>query len=103
MKENQMNLEQMCAMINEMHKELETLKNALLEQAMVAEEKWDFPEDRYTVLAIWLLYDPKARKLFPIKGKKSWTELAERLSKYVGWTVDWHSLRKNYTRKDLKR
>jgi len=38
MKENQMNLEQMCAMINEMHKELETLKNALLEKALVAED-----------------------------------------------------------------
>ena len=34
MKENQMNLEQMCAMINEMHKELETLKQELHEERL---------------------------------------------------------------------
>ena len=103
MKEQKMSIEQVRAMIEKMHASLEDLEKALNEGVLDGDEKWMFPEGNYTVLAIWLLYDPKARKLFPIKGKKSWAELAERLSKYVGWTVDWHSLRKNYTRKDLKR
>ena len=67
------------------------------------ERRWKFPNDDYTVLAIWLLYDPIAHDLFPVDKKKSWAELAQRLSKYVGWVVDSHILRENYTRKSLKK
>ena len=103
MNEKQMSLDQMCARIKRMHTELEELEKALNEGVLEAEEKWEFPEGNYTVLAIWLLYDPRAHEVFPINGRKSWVELAERLTKYVGWVVDWHTLRKNYTRKDLKK
>ena len=103
MKEQKMSIEQVRAMIEKMHASLEELEKALNVGVLEAEEKWEFPDGNYTVLAIWLLYDPHARRLFPVNEKKSWAELAERLTKYVGWVVDWHTLRKNYTRKDLKK
>ena len=103
MKEQKMSIEQVRAMIEKMHASLEELENALNEGVMNEGEKWEFPEGNYTVLAIWLLYDPRAHEVFPVNGRKSWVELAERLTKYVGWMVDWHTLRKNYTRKDLKK
>ena len=103
MKEQKMSIEQVRAMIEKMHASLEELEKALNEGVLEGDEKWMFPEGNYTVLAIWLLYDPKAHVVFPVNGRKSWVELAERLTKYVGWMVDWHTLRKNYTRKDLKK
>ena len=103
MKEQKRIIEQVRAMIEKMHASLEDLEKALEEGVMDEGEKWEFPEDNYTVLAIWLLYDPRARRLFAVNERKSWVELAERLTKYVGWMVDWHTLRKNYTRKDLKK
>ena len=102
MNEKQMSLEQMRAMLKRMRAELEEVDKALNEGVLETEEKWDFPEDNYTVLAIWLLYDPKARRLFAVNERKSWVELAERLTKYVGWTVDEHVLRQNFTRKYLR-
>ena len=60
MNEKQMSFEGMCARIKSMHTELEELENALNEGVLDGDEKWMFPEDNYTVLAIWLLYDPKA-------------------------------------------
>ena len=102
MNEKQMSLEQMCARIKRMHTELEELEKALNEGVMDEGEKWEFPEDNYTVLAIWLLYDPRARRMFAVNERKSWVELAERLTKYVGWMVDGENLRKNYTRKSLQ-
>ena len=62
------------------------------------ERRWTFPKDTYTVLAIWLLYDPIAHELFPVNKKKSWAELANRLTKYIGWVVDSEILRQNYNR-----
>lgn len=69
-------------------------------QPVDAERRWTFPENNYTVLAIWLFYDPLAHELFPISTKKSWAELALKLTKYVGWVVDEHALRQNYNRKN---
>ena len=103
MNEKQMSLEQMCAMIKGMRTELEELEKALNEGVLEAEEKWEFPEGNYTVLAILLLYDPRARRLFAVNERKSWVELAERLTKYVEWTVDWDCLRRNYTRKSFRK
>ena len=102
MNENQMSFEGMYARIKRMHTELEELEKALKEGVMDEGEKWEFPEDNYTVLAIWMLYDPKAQRLFAVNERKSWAELAERLTKYVGWMVDGENLRKNYTRKSLQ-
>ena len=82
-----MSFEGMCARIKSMHTELEELEKALKEGVLDEGEKWTFPEDNYTVLAIWLLYDPRARRLFAVNERKSWVELAERLTKYVGWMV----------------
>lgn len=101
MKEKQMSDEQMSAKIKEMHASLDELENALIGREW-DEERWTFPENKYTVLAVWLLYDPKAHRLFSVNKKKSWAELAERLTKYVGWIVDEHILRQNYTRKYLQ-
>ena len=95
MNEKQMSLEQMYARIKRMHTELEELEKAMYEGVSEAEEKWEFPEGNYTVLAIWLLYDPRARRLFAVNERKSWVELAERLTKYVEWTVDWDCSRKS--------
>ena len=103
MNENQMSLEQMCAMLKGMRTELEELEKALNEGVLEGDEKWMFPEGNYTVLAIWLLYDPRAWRLFAVNERKSWVELAERLTKYVEWTVDWDCLRRNYTRKSLRK
>ena len=103
MKEQKMSIEQVRAMIKGMHADLEELENALNEGVSEEGEKWAFPEGNYTVLAIWLLYDPKAQRLFAVNERKSWTELADRLTKYVGWAVEWHSLRRNYTRKNIKK
>lgn len=102
MNEKQMSFEGMCARIKSMHTELEELEKALKEGVLDEGEQWTFPEDNYTVLAIWLLYDPKAWRLFAVNERKSWVELAERLTKYVGWMVDGENLRKNYTRKSLQ-
>lgn len=103
MNEKQMSLEQMCAMIKGMRTELEELEKALNEGVLEGDEKWMFPEGNYTVLAIWLLYDPRARRLFAVNERRSWVELAERLTKYVEWTVDWDCLRRNYTRKSFRK
>lgn len=102
MNEKQMSFDGMCARIKSMHTELEELEKALKEGVLDEGEQWTFPEDNYTVLAIWLLYDPKAWRLFAVNERKSWVELAERLTKYVGWMVDGENLRKNYTRKSLQ-
>ncbi len=93
---------QSLAQIAAIHQQLDELETCIREQQLT-ERRWTFPKDNYTVLAIWLLYDPVAHELFPVSTRKSWAELAHRLSDYVGWVVDWHSLRKNYTRKDLKK
>lgn len=93
---------QSLAQIAAIHQQLDELETCIREQQLT-ERRWTFPKDNYTVLAIWLLYDPVAHELFPVSARKSWAELAHRLSDYVGWVVDWHSLRKNYTRKDLKK
>lgn len=103
MKEQKMSIEQVRAKINKMRTEWEELEKAFDEGVLNEGEKWTFPEDNYTVLAIWLLYDPKAQRLFAVNERKSWTELADRLTKYVGWAVEWHSLRRNYTRKNIKK
>ena len=103
MNEKQMSFEGMCARIKRMHAALEELEKALKEGVMDEGEKWEFPKDNYTVLAIWMLYDPKAQRLFAVNERKSWTELAERLTKYVGWMVDWDCLRRNYTRKSFRK
>ena len=95
MNEKQMSLEQMCAMIEKMHANLEELEKALNEGVLEGDEKWMFPEGNYTVVAIWLLYDPRARRMFAVNERKSWVELAERLTKYVEWTVDWDCLRRS--------
>jgi len=103
MNEKQMSLEQMRAMIEKMHASLEELEKAMYEGVLEEGEKWMFPEGNYTVLAIWLLYDPNAQRLFAVNERKSWVELAERLTKYVEWTVDWDCLRRNYTRKSFRK
>ena len=99
----QMSHEKVRRMFNEGRKQLDELEKMVMEGVALQEARWDFPEGNYSVLATWLLYDPTAHELFPVAEKKSWTELGNRLSEYVGWTVDWHTLRKNYTRKDLKK
>ena len=103
MKEQKMSIEQVRAKIKKMRTEWKELEKAFDEGVLNEGEKWTFPEDNYTVLAIWLLYDPKAQRLFAVNERKSWTELADRLTKYVGWAVEWHSLRRNYTRKNIKK
>ena len=103
MNEKQMSLEQVRAMIKGMRTELEELGKALNEGVLEGDEKWMFPEGNYMVLVIWLLYDPRAWRLFAVNERKSWVELAERLTKYVEWTVDWDCLRRNYTRKSLRK
>ena len=103
MKEQKMSIEQVRAMIEKMHASLEDLEKALNEGVLEGDEKWTFPEGNYTVLAIWLLYDPRARRLFAVNERKSWVELAERLTKYVEWTVYWDCLRRNYTRKSFRK
>ena len=103
MKEQKMSIEQVRAMIEKMHASLEDLEKALNEGMLEGDEKWMFPEGNYTVLAIWLLYDPRARRMFAVNERKSWVELAERLTKYVEWTVDWDCLRRNYTRKSFRK
>ena len=97
-----MSLEQMRAKIKRMHAELNELERNLCECSL-QDARWEFPEGNYTVLAIWLLYDPKAQRMFAVNERKSWVELAERLTKYVEWTVDWDCLRRNYTRKSLRK
>lgn len=67
-------------------------------QPIDAERRWTFPKDTYTVLAIWLLYDPIAHELFTVNARKSWAELALRLTDYVGWVVDPEILRQTYNR-----
>ncbi len=99
----QMSIEQARAMIKGMHAQLEKLEIILTESTLNAKEKWEFPKDNYTVLATWLLYDPMAHELFPVNKRKSWVELADKLTEYTGWVVDWHSLRRNFTRKNLKK
>ena len=103
MKEQKMSIEQVRVMIKGMRTSLEDLENALNEGVSEEGEKWVFPEDNYTVLAVWLLYDPRAQRLFAVNERKSWVELAERLTKYVEWTVDWDCLRRNYTRKSFRK
>ena len=98
-----MKREELRGRIKHIHAELREVETALNEGLLEEDEKWTFPEGNYTVLAIWLLYDPKARRLFAVTERKSWVELAERLSKYVEWTVDWDSLRRNYTRKTFRK
>ncbi len=61
MKEQKMSIEQVRAMIEKMHASLEDLEKALNEGVLEGDEKWMFPEGNYTVLAIWLLYDPRAQ------------------------------------------
>ena len=61
MKENQMSIEQVRAMIKRICTVLENVLTALNEGVSEEGEKWIFPEGNYTVLAIWLLYDPKAQ------------------------------------------
>ena len=61
------------------------------------ERRWKFPNDDYTVMAIWLLYDPIAQDLFPEdkkpKGspdyKPSWGTMAY----YDLDRQDWRSFR----------
>ena len=103
MNEQKMSIEQVRAMIKGMCASLEEMEKALNEGVLEGDEKWTFPEGNYTVLAIWLLYDPRARRMFAVNERKSWGELAERLTKYVEWTVDEHILRQNYTRKSLRK
>lgn len=74
---------------------------AKLEQSET--EKFEFPENNYTVLAVWLLHDPKAKRMFPIYQKKSWSELAERLTEYVGWVVTAYVLRQTVNRWEHKK
>ena len=87
--------------LGELKQHVQSLLNTL--QPEDNERRWTFPLNDYTVLAIWLLYDPIAHDLFPVNKKKSWEELANRLSTYVGWTVDPHNLRQNYNRRYLKK
>ena len=98
----QMSHEKVRKMFGEWRSQLDKLEELVMEEALMQEARWDFPEGNYSVLATWLLYDPMAHMLFPVAEKKSWAELGSRLSEYVGWTVDWYSLRRNYTRKNLK-
>lgn len=99
----QMSHEQVRRMFNEWHRQLDELEELVMAETLMQGARWDFPEGNYSVLATWLLYDPTAHILFPVTEKKSWAELGNRLTEYVGWAVDWHTLRKNYTRKDLKK
>ena len=99
----QMSHEKVRRMFNEGRRQLDELEKMVVEGVALQGARWDFPEGNYSVLATWLLYDPTAHVLFPVTEKKSWAELGNRLTDYVGWTVDWHTLRKNYTRKDLKK
>ena len=94
--------EKVRKMFSEWRSQLDKLEELVMEEALMQEARWNFPEGNYSVLATWLLYDPMAHMLFPVAEKKSWAELGSRLSEYVGWTVDWYSLRRNYTRKSLK-
>lgn len=87
MNEKQMSLEDVHARIKRMHAELNELEKLLTESIWKKDMKWQFPESNYTVLAIWLLYDPRAWRMFAVNERKSWVELAERLTKYVEWTV----------------
>lgn len=98
----QMSHEKVRKMFSEWRRQLDELEELVMEEALVQEARWNFPEGNYSVLATWLLYDPTAHILFPVTEKKSWAELGNRLTEYVGWTVDWYSLRRNYTRKNLK-
>ena len=98
----QMSPEKVRKMFSEWRSQLDKLEELFWEVAVMQNARWDFPEGNYSVLATWLLYDPMAHMLFPVAEKKSWAELGSRLSEYVGWTVDWYSLRRNYTRKSLK-
>ena len=95
--------EKVRKMFSEWRSQLDKLEELVMEEALMQEARWNFREGNYSVLATWLLYDPMAHMLFPVAEKKSWVELGNRLTEYVGWTVDWHTLRKNYTRKDLKK
>ena len=99
----QMSPEKVRKMFSDLRSQLDKLEELVMEEAVMQGARWDFPEGNYSVLATWLLYDPTAHELFPVAEKKSWAELGNRLTEYVGWTVDWHTLRKNYTRKDLKK
>ena len=98
----QMSHEKVRKMFSEWRRQLDELEELVLEEAVRQDARWDFPEGNYSVLATWLLYDPTAHMLFPVAEKKSWAELGNRLSDYVGWIVDWYSLRRNFTRKSLK-
>ena len=98
----QMSHEQVRKKFSDLRSQLDKLEELVMEEALMQEARWNFPEGNYSVLATWLLYDPMAHILFPVAEKKSWAELGSRLSEYVGWTVDWYSLRRNYTRKNLK-
>ena len=98
----QMSHEKVRKMFNDWRSQLDKLEELVMEEAFMQEARWDFPEGNYSVLATWLLYDPMANMLFPVAKKKSWAELGNRLTEYVGWTVDWYSLRRTYTRKSLK-
>ena len=88
---------QSLAQIAAIHQQLDELETCIREQQLT-ERRWTFPKDNYTVLAIWLLYDPVAHELFPVSTRKSWAELALRLTDYVGWVVDPEILRQTYNR-----
>lgn len=103
MNQNQITIKQVSNTFLTLHAHLNELEQVFTQDIFIGIEPWVFPEDNYTVLAIWLLYDPVAHELFPVNKKKSWAELAERLSKYVGWVVDEHNLRRNYIRRSLKK
>ena len=54
---------QSLAQIAAIHQQLDELETCIREQQLT-ERRWTFPKDSYTVLAIWLLYDPVAHELF---------------------------------------
>lgn len=82
MKQNQITIQQVSNTFLTLHAHLNELEQVFTQDIFIGIEPWVFPEDNYTVLAIWLLYDPVAHELFPVNKKKSWAELAERLSKF---------------------
>ena len=100
---NSLRQEQVYTMFANLREQINQLEQICTQMSKENHTRWVFPQNNYTVLAIWLLYDPLAQELFPVTQKKSWAELCEKLSKYVGWTVDEHILRRNFIRKYIKK
>ena len=78
---------------------LSGLASSTAEQLSQDEADWTFPENNYATLVTWLTNDPWAKSHKAKRLNESWAVYAVRLSKFIGWSVDPHALRRCFQRK----